>query len=383
MDVSRCSIAVLLFLYFGVYVSMQQVTVSLSGDKARTEEGDAFQLECDVSGIVESDVVTISKERASGYVDIIASSQGQPPGNPSHLESTWFASGEPTSGGLLQLNINGAMRSDTGDYTCTAIRGSTVLGEDTLHLDLLYAPSSPPICNYDPRAPSSDSNYHTVTLVCFVLDQGNPIVNITWIRDDGGYIPDTSTTNLSPSGIPYGEVTITMSLDDNGKRFICNTKSIEFPEFHQICTLPVYVIPHPTKLPTTTPIRQTTQPTVTHVASVSPPTESRMTSRASCYKQQTVTALSVTLVTIVVGLVGVTVFLGFKVHNLRQSFICADGPPNPRVDLEVMNSENGRPYEVQPSPTQVKQYSELQKDGMSNLAYENLKQKEYETVGPV
>ena len=104
-------------------MSMQQVTLSLSVNKDRTEVGDTFKLEC------TGDVVKISKDNPGGNIIILASSQGQPAGNPSHLQSNWWTSGRSVTRGILELYINGAMKSDIGDYKCIVLRGSTVLAE--------------------------------------------------------------------------------------------------------------------------------------------------------------------------------------------------------------------------------------------------------------
>ncbi len=246
---------------------MQQVTVSLSATQDRKEVGDTFKLECVVSGILGSDVVKIIKDNPSGNIDILASSQGQPGGIPSHMQSNWFATGNPVTGGLLELNINGAMKSDTGDYKCTVLRGSTTLAEVPYRLDILFVPSSISSCTSEPPPESEYYDGDTVNLVCFALDRGNPTVNLTWVREDGGYIPETVAT--VSSGVPYGEVTVTLTLNDNGKRFICNARSVEFPDFHLTCFLPVYVIPRPTTTTTTTTTATTTKTTTTTTVKLS------------------------------------------------------------------------------------------------------------------
>ncbi|XP_072021403.1 uncharacterized protein [Amphiura filiformis] len=348
MDRSRVLFCLLLVLISAVNISTQPVTVTMLISREKPRTGDAFSLQCRVSGYnLTTDIVTIGKVNPlTRFPTTLASSEGDIAHNSPHLTSSW--STNPTA---LIMFLNGAMASDMGDYRCTVLRASATLTEETYHLDLLHIPSQTfPVCNSEP----SQQVYYEGDIVRFVCfsDLGNPSVNLTWTRSDGGVVPQTTVTNELDSVVT--RITAILTLNDDRVSFNCTSRSAEFPDYLEDCLITVLSV---------IPRRSAIQPPSTPSPTTDNQSSNQVTQCSNCLKQVIVIAVLGILVAIIIGLLSVIVCLCFKVKSLGKT------PKEKSPKSQTLDNLDDHQYETR---MQNEPYADLQKESMDNATYESV-----------
>ncbi|XP_072021091.1 uncharacterized protein [Amphiura filiformis] len=143
----------------------------------------------------------------------------------------------PNRGYGSLLEIRNALKQDAGLYTCTA-------GYDTSHqtssnitviIDQYLPPPGYPVCTIDPSTTLIDNT--DATFMC-IAGESSPPVNLTLIlqRQDGISVE-----------LGHGNVTRTITIEDNNAVFVCCMTSDTFPTAPQRnCSAgPITVIPKP------------------------------------------------------------------------------------------------------------------------------------------
>ena len=411
MDQTNYFVYALSLLSMAIIVNMQGTPVSLTTSPERPRVGESVAMTCTVSGVdLSTDTILIRKLNNDMSILILMTSEGPGIALPDHwIPGTFMRNDDGSPGGTLLILTTSVTVSDMGDYACTILRDSAKVAEDKTHLAILYVPSGP-LCFIDPL-PQDNGNYYVgdaVTLSC-VSDLGNPIVSLTWARDDGLSIPTFVTTI---SNFLTVDITVTMSLSDRHVLFTCTSRSAEYPDFQETCIVRIIdVVPPPTTMTSTTISEITTKPTTifqtlsrtsdrgndksfstsrklgseTLVTTVTRKTlsESFLSTAPgtdkclNCFTRGAVAAILTTSVIVIIGLLGVIFYLYKRVQKIETALKNKETSPSVVAAVESINEDPK--YESRLLSTTNASHMELQKQGMENHAYASL-QKEYETV---